>query len=112
MADRKYGENKLVDAHPFRTQDLCQEYLIKEARKFEQETGGSKDQGALEEGRRFHRKQCFCYCPQAGVWVDPFRPGRLFPADRNMVPFFKIYAAVQDPMRKIAAARPGMALDR
>ena len=38
MTDGKYGENKLIDAHPFRTHSLCQEYLIKEAQKFDQKT--------------------------------------------------------------------------
>ena len=31
MTDGKYGENKLIDAHPFRTQSLCQEYFIEES---------------------------------------------------------------------------------
>ena len=31
MTDGKYGENKLIDAHPFRTQGLCQEYFIEES---------------------------------------------------------------------------------
>lgn len=44
MADGENGKNKLIDSHSLRTQGLCQEYLIEEAKKTAQKTGSRKDQ--------------------------------------------------------------------
>jgi hypothetical protein len=43
MADRKNGKNKLIDAHAFCTQSLCQEYLIEEAQESGDQAGSRKD---------------------------------------------------------------------
>ena len=48
MAYGKNGKDQLVDTDSFRTQSLCQEYLIEEAQETAQKTGDGKDQRSFQ----------------------------------------------------------------
>lgn len=49
MADRKNGKNQLVDTHSFRTEGLCQEYLIEETQKSAQQIRKGQDQSPFDK---------------------------------------------------------------